>query len=272
MDTPNTRQKLIPAGTLFKESWSKYKRRFTDLAWIVLPAALLAAVGSYLARFGGLIGGLGGLISLAGVVAGILSTIASVYAVRHEKQFDESYSYAVKNFFSYVWVAVLMFLAELGGLFMGVVPAFIFAIWFSLVCYIFVSEGDRGLSALLKSKEYVRGYFWPVVGRLLVTLVASILVAAAAGIISAILGSIGTALAGILSQIVLGPFLVVYLYSIYQDLARVKPELVGTKPDKNRSFFVFACIWGIAASIIFVSVLAIAMGPALVEALKAGKW
>lgn len=255
-----TLRELTPVSAVLKGAWAKYKRRFGDLAWIALPPALITAIGDYLATFGGALRVFGGLITALGVVAAILSAVALVYAVRNDKQFDESYKYAFKNFFPYLWVALLTFLAGLGGIFLGVIPALIFAVWFSFVCYIFVSEGDRGLPTLLKSKEYARGYFWPIVWRLLVTVLISMIVGIAASALGASLGLVGAGLASIVTQIALTPFVTVYVYALYQDLARVKPELVGTKVEENRKFFTYVNIWGIAATIILIVVLLATIG------------
>ncbi len=255
-----TLPKLTAVSVVLKDTWVKYRKRFGDLAWIVLPPALITAIGDYLATFGGALQAVGGLVTALGVVAAILSTIALIYAVRNEKQFDESYSYALKNFWQYLWVASFTFLAGLGGIFLGVIPALIFAVWFSFVGYIFVSEGDRGLPTLLKSKEYVRGYFWPIVLRLLVTILVSILVGIVASVLGFSFGVAGAALSGIVTQLVLTPFVTIYVYEIYRDLARVKPELVGTKIEKNRKFFTYVSIWGVVATVIVVVVLLTTVG------------
>jgi len=257
----NTISKLTLVSVILKEAWIKYKRRFKDLVWIVLPSALFSVVGDYLIRLGGVAVTVGWIVTVLGIVAAILSTIALVYAVRNDKQFDESYDYAFKNLFHYLWIVFLVSIISLGGMFLGIIPAFIFSIWFGLVCYIFVSEGDRGLGALLKSKEYVRGYFWPIVLRLIVIMFISLAVSVMAGILGAIIGSyIGFAITGIVSQLIIAPFLTVYLYSIYQDLARVKPELQGKKIDKNRKFFALVGIFGVVITLIIVTLLCVKYG------------
>lgn len=61
----------------------------------------------------------------------------------------------------FIWTLVLIGGVLMTGAFL-IVPIILFSIWFSLVYYIIVCEGARGLNALYRSREYIRGRFFTV--------------------------------------------------------------------------------------------------------------
>lgn len=56
----------------------------------------------------------------------------------------------------YWWVMFLSGFLVLGGLSLLIIPGFLFALWFSQAMYIVILEGTGGMSALFKSREYMR--------------------------------------------------------------------------------------------------------------------
>ena len=115
-----------------------------------------------------------------------------------------------KNLWSFFWVSILVGLAVMGGFILIVIPGFIFAVWFYFSVYVFVFEGLKGTSALKRSKQLVNGYFWPIFGRVL-------LLSLAVGIVGAI-PSFGP----IISTFFSAPFAVVYMYTLYDNVKRIK--------------------------------------------------
>jgi hypothetical protein len=71
----------------------------------------------------------------------------------------------LNRYFSYIWILTLMWCILLGSLVLFAIPAIIVHNWLILNACIFVVEGKTGLSALLTSREYIRGYEWPVFWR-----------------------------------------------------------------------------------------------------------
>jgi len=57
---------------------------------------------------------------------------------------------------SYKKAIILGFLGTGGFLFL-IIPGIIFLVWFIFAQFIIFAEDDRGMNAILKSKEYVRG-------------------------------------------------------------------------------------------------------------------
>ena len=101
------------------------------------------------------------------------------------------------------------------GYLLLVIPGVIFSVWFSFTLYIVVTEGARPLEAIKNSKEMVKGYFWPVAGRLLVFTLLNILIQSALSIKQ--IETVG----GIISFL-LTPYFVLLSYLLYLDVKRAK--------------------------------------------------
>lgn len=79
-----------------------------------------------------------------------------------------SYRFAFSKILSYWWLTILLSIITIGGFSLFFIPGVIFTIWFSLAVFILIGEDVRGMTAILKSREYIRGMWWPVFGRFLV--------------------------------------------------------------------------------------------------------
>lgn len=256
--------KLISVRALFREANNIYKTKFGTLLKIaVVPAAII-----FIGTLFGIMGSesLGGLFAFAGAMVGILSTIALVYAIKDNVSMSEAYKLSYRKFFSYAWISILGGIIMAGGFLMFIIPTIIFSIWFVLAAYILIIDGEKGMSALLKSKEYIRGYWWAAFGRvfaiILVILVAYIAVTSPLSFISENISK----LASPIMQIFITPFIVAYYVSLYRDFKRVKPGLVSVTVTTRRGFFVFSAVLGVVAMILLLFVL-ILLGGAIPNAL-----
>jgi hypothetical protein len=159
-----------------------------------------------------------------------------------------------------------------GGSFMLlVIPGIILTVWLTFAQVIVVLEGEKGLRAIVKSREYARNYFWPILGRLLVmaivmTIVFMVLMALA-GFIASLLGSLGSsafvlvlALLGAVINILVLPLGVIYAYLLYGSVKQVKGEVLvdPTKKQGLRYLLVGLAGWVLVVlvSIFFLSLLA----------------
>jgi hypothetical protein len=68
---------------------------------------------------------------------------------------------------SVIFVAILESAVFLGGLILLIVPAIIFWVWFAMSQMAVIFDGQKGLSALVKSRELARGRFFALAWRLL---------------------------------------------------------------------------------------------------------
>ncbi|ORJ62077.1 zinc-ribbon domain-containing protein [Geothermobacter hydrogeniphilus] len=221
---------LPPVIDLFARSWAFYRRRIWLLLGIYLVTILMTmvpAVGAGVVI--GVSAGLGngpGLGSLILVGVAILlammlmpwGMIAMIYAtVDGELGFKASFAAARDQYWAFCWMFSLLAFIVCGGGLLLIVPGLLFATWFLFAQYILAAEGDRGMDSLLKSREYVRGYFWAVLLRLLVLWVSAFLLMLVLGWIP---------LVGDLLSLFLFPFTLVYQYFLYCDLREAPREKI----------------------------------------------
>lgn len=212
--------------------------------------------------------GLGLLLLLVFVLIGsviqVWGRVAIVKAaMEKEAGIIEIYKKSWNKILRFWWVAVLSGLVMAGGLVLLIVPGIILAGWFSIVPYIVVAENVGGLEALVKAREYVRGLWWPVVGRLVVAWGALIVVTVVLERIFGILAGDNStlqliaALAQMVVSLLVGPLAVIYGYVVYRNVREVKGEIdVGAK-IKERVVFTLLAIMPLIAIVVIIVVSAI---------------
>lgn len=82
--------------------------------------------------------------------------------------FKDSLLQNSKYIWPVIWSSFLMFFAVLGGLFLFIIPALIFSIWFTYSFYTVVFEDKSGVTALKSSKILVSGRWWKTLWLILV--------------------------------------------------------------------------------------------------------
>jgi len=227
-------EKLLSIRDLFKKSWELYKTRW----WKMLLMALVGGLGSMVL---GAIFGIGAFTTLSlghtinfslttllvGLVGALLLIIlnlwiqlALMYMIKEEYAkagMWDTLMMVWNKMTGYAWVAILTGLVVCGGFILLIIPGIIFAIWFAFSKYAFVVDDTHGKAALKHSKELVRGYWWPVLGRICLIVVVAILV------------SMLTRIGFFINTLVVAPFSILYLYIIYEDLKRVKNAALPMK-------------------------------------------
>jgi hypothetical protein len=171
---------------LLKEAWHIYTNRFGTLLSIMFSGLLVIFITVFIMALGS-IGILtithatGILMAIPFVIAGVifvlllsvvsaLMQLGMMHAVAGYKEkvgVRESYIRAWKDIASYWWIQLLMMLIVVTGILCFFIPGLVFLVWFTFAAYILIAEKTKGMQAIVKSREYVRGRFWPVVGRML---------------------------------------------------------------------------------------------------------
>jgi len=109
------------------------------------------------------------LLMLVAIVV-IWPTLAILYVAK-ERNRDVGVFEALRKTFPKIlpayWISLLVNLAVSAGFFFFVIPGFIFWVWFSLATPVLLSENVRGVKALSRSKELVKGKAWEVFVRLM---------------------------------------------------------------------------------------------------------
>jgi len=268
MDKKETpRIALHSIGSLFSETWKLYKERWSVLVEIVLLPTLVVALGVILVglNLGSAFRALGLLVVFVGWVIFIYSVLPVIYSIHNTTGVDASYKATIGSFWPYIWVGILEFLSVLGGAAMLIIPGIWLGIALSFAVYIFIIEHRRGIDALRQSKDYVKGYWWAVLGRTLLLALIYVVVMVIVRIPVTLMG--GQIAGGILSAVMLLffiPFSAIYHYIIFNNLRELKPELAEMKTKEGTGFIKASAIVGVIVPILLVilAVILIAFGAA----------
>jgi hypothetical protein len=265
------KKKLKSPTNLLKDTWDLYKVRIKTLLGIVLVLFLAIFVIGMAALFVfGILGffvfpdsisylpfseqlaiGEGNILItvtffLLVVVLFILilviqawGQVALLYAIKDSDEeigVKESFRRSRSKILSYFWLVFLNGLVVVGGFLLFVIPGIIFVVWFSLSTFVFVSEDIRGMNALLKSREYVRGRWLAVFGRFFFIGVLFLIVYAVPSYTFELLGmsSVGDIYEGI-SSLFINPFGVIYSFLLYKNLKSVKGEFEFTPATRTKA-------------------------------------
>ena len=252
--TPVTPTKALPGiSALFKEAWNIYRQRWGVLVGITLiPSLLMFAFSTF--DFSGALASWMIILVIAGVLAVVIqiwSQVALLAAIQGSDEgvgVRESYARGGKKFFSYLWICIILSFVLLGGFLLFIIPGIVMSGLFSLALFTLIAEDKRGMDALMRSRQLVRGNWWAVLGRIICV---SLLVI----IVSVILDLTGIeGLGDLVSGIILSPFVVVYMFLVYRHLKAAK-DTNPSLEEGSKTKFVVIGILGlllIPALIIFV--------------------
>ena len=140
------------------------------------------------------------------------------------------------------------------------IPVFVFYIWFIIARYIFILDNNGIFTSISKSREYIRGYGWKTFWRFVPIFIMYIipylimfgLMFFGNTDVSLYKNSLLTmnlifSLYGIFVMI----FSLIYLYLIYSDFQKIKPELKISSTKKYKIGFIIAVIF-IFIDIVFI--------------------
>lgn len=106
------------------------------------------------------------LVAIAGLIWLMVLLTIGIIIVLQDKQDNPRISDIIKKATPYgvpsVWAGILSSMVVFAGMVMFIIPGFIFAIWFVFWQYTLVIDNERGLAALEKSRNYIKGYFGDV--------------------------------------------------------------------------------------------------------------
>jgi len=198
---------LPSAGTIIRESVQLYRQKFEvfwlPILFIFVPNAVFALVRFVTELFLPTDPTIRvGILLLVQIPAGLATVWAAVLMIMAtggllvgaSKPLPLLVKESLGKLTSALWVYLLVAAAVVGGFFLLLVPAFIFAVWFAFAGFRIIFENERGRAALRASRALARGRFWPVLWRLAApTVTFSLLVGMASGIAVGILGLLAPA-------------------------------------------------------------------------------
>lgn len=244
--------RLLGPKVLLSGAWRLFRSRIKTLfALMLIPVlSFIAAVGLSI-LFIALIPGSWAWLTVTLIVVLVLLAIAVMVPIypalilnlKEESNigWKRSYRGGFPYFWPFIWVALLTGLAVMGGFALLIIPGIMVSVWLYFASILTVAENARGIDALQKSREYVRGRWWATFWRILVP---TLLLMGLQIILSMFPFSqdLSDTLETILS-LVSTPFIIAYDYLLYKELHRTYRS---SYPTRKHSLIVL--IWiGIAA-------------------------
>ncbi len=229
-------QKLRPIGALFTDSWAIFVEgwvKFLLIFLISIAVFIGVGIGAVLLFFIPFLLIKGALGITIGVILALIPVIIFAVAVnlasakivynvclKDKGGIADSLKYGFKHFGSFLWVTFIAgFLIILGYIFL-IIPGIIIGIILCLVTPIFVLEEKHNLGALGRSKELIKGYFWPVLGRLFLLGLISVVISSIQSVTPSFF--IAQALQTVIltvANFILVFYGIIYTYLIYKDLS-----------------------------------------------------
>lgn len=222
---------LKDAWTIFVAGWVKFLLYFAMLFGVIIATIVFVTLAVLLAMLTkSLLAML--VVIIVGVVIAVivfsvfaLATNKLVYNVgeKNDGRIKAAIKYGFQHFPSYILVMLASGILIVVGFILLVIPGIIIGVMLSLVAPIFVLEENHKLNVLKRSRELVRGYWWPVFGRLvLLSLISGI--ASSIRYINPQIASITLllSLVAVVINFILTYYGVAYIYLIYKDLAKIK--------------------------------------------------
>lgn len=210
------------------------------------------------------------------IVMNILSQIALIYAaISRDRRVGvgEAYSFATGKLFPYLWVVILLAIIIGGGMNFFIVPGILFAIWFAFANFVVVGEDSRGMSALLRSREYVRGKGWAVLWRfiafIIILIIAGLIIFVGiylvGGVITSLIKSpiiqlliglilmLGSFIGVFVAQLIVTALFIIYSGQIYEHLRAcyTSSEKISTGSQKTAFMAIGILGWIIPFFIFF---------------------
>lgn len=226
---------------LLKQAWEIYRKRF----WVFLcimtfpflaPSLLVSIFAGRI--FGFRTESLASLSFVALLVVAVLiavslfvhlwSWVALLFTIKDREEnigIKESYRRGWNKIVPYLWVSVLSGFITMVGFVFLFIPGLIFLIWFSLASYVLVCENKRGWTALMASREYIRGNWRSVFWRFVFVALALCLIFYLLDIISNLIGvSKDNSFFSYLNYAFLTPMATIYFFLIYENLRIIKKD------------------------------------------------
>ena len=218
---------------------------------------------------------LGTSIGIIGFLVFLFATYfvngAFAYSMKDGAKVKESFGFIWKNIWSFLWIMALTILVVLPGFVALIIPGIIISMIISFSMFIFMDEGVKGMAALAKSREYFRGYFWPIIGRFALYILVAVGAAMVVSIIGGILGLIHESMESILQTVfnvfILAPIGLCFSWRLYKDLKEKRPEVASAPVPEKRNWIKGLAIIG-AALVAVALIVAIVMAPSIKEAVE----
>lgn len=196
-----------------------------------------------------------------------------IYSIDNETDIDDSYKATMQLVLPFAWLTVLEVLAVIGGFVMLIIPGIWLAFAFSLTSYVFVLEKRRGIAALRQSVDYIEGYWWAVLGRVLLMGIFVMLAnAAVQWLTSSFSGRVGESIISLAFSLFTTPFTAIFFYVIYKNLKALKPELIEAESVAKGGIVKASVIVGVVALALVALIIIFLAWHGVARSLEFSQW
>jgi len=266
-------QSLVPQQTvsslpgvtvILGQAWLLYKQRWGTFLGVVAVQMLVIVVAIAIGFGGGMganlifknsmAGKIGSSITLTILFFIIIFTsqawgqIALLYAIKDSREgigTVEAYRRGWRKILSYWWIMSLMGLIIVGGFILLIIPGIIFSIWFSLALFVLIAEDIKGMNALLKSKEYVKGKWWSVLWYFtFVSMLVFIIVFVSSLFFQSLRIPLIFEIGDFIVWLFLTPLVTTYSFLVYSKLRAIKGEIIFAPIKGQKATFIILGILG----------------------------
>ncbi|MEY3784003.1 MAG: hypothetical protein RLZZ230_325 [Candidatus Parcubacteria bacterium] len=265
----------VPSAVEIVSEAIRFAFRRLDLIAALFAGPLVLVAASYFISQTG--GGLSKIliITLASIVWNVLAYCATLYIItmspERQVSFGAGLAWASENVGSFFWVSFLATMVVYGGMILFFIPSLIVAVLVGFAPYVYVKEGLKGMNAVLRSRELVRGRWWTVFKLGLIMFLLFFGLAIGIGIISSSLSFVVAdskaldLMLSLITQTVVSVFMIVGMFfgmKIYQWLLATKPGSYLPPPDKWK-YTTLAWLGGVLPLIgILIAIIAISLSDA----------
>ena len=197
--------------SLFKESIHFYGANYALLVGIVLIPAAIDICSSILA-----LGTAGDLLSFVVSIFTYMALIVAIDNPANVGTIQKAYRISAPSFFSFLFVSTITGFLIAIGLFALLLPGFLFMAWFACAAFVVVLEKKGVFDSITQSREYARGKWSAIFGRLIML---GLLILAVSLPCVALLAVTGIQELGVyLLAWLVTPLTYIYLYLLYKEV------------------------------------------------------
>ncbi|GEM_PF-3313863 len=268
MDEKTTQSKLLPIGQLIAKTWEQFAGNFKIFWPLSLAVTILLIVLPVLAKNQNYTTAENpSKFILLGLTILVIFLFTNTLAIRLafvEKKFSEIIKISFRIFFPLLGLGLLTLFVEFGAFTLLIIPGLILALHASLIYYVKITENIGGYKAICRSRQLIKGVFWPVLWRYFILS----LIAFAPMAVLNIIPQTGptTSLADVIYSLVQAfwslPFIFLGLTALTRELQTQKPDPTTEK----KGYFIFCSIWGPFIMMVAVASTIALMGLAILNA------
>ncbi len=288
-EAPDTNRAMAADGfpkssAVFKGAWAVFRENFWKLqlfAWLPFFGGLLIGLAAGITALSSLAalgpGGFGEFVAeiaqdpvrLIMTVLLLIVAVAAVLAIVYvgtwyqlaflktvsnpQIGFKEAFRQTRSKIFSFLWMAALSALVILGGMGLFIVPGIYLGIVLAFAHFVLLFENEKGLAALAKSYQYVRGDVLRAVKYALFLVLVSLVVYIPVGLVAAGIASVSDRetgrIVGDVVETIFGPLVLAYGYAVYLAFREKKTASLVPMTDRQKKVFAGLAVWGIVIAV-----------------------